>query len=98
MPDDLAVALEQHRRGFLDQAAQLYRRVLVARPGDADALHLLGVVAHQQGDHVRAAEWIGQAITRRPTVAAYHANLGEVYRTMGQLEWAGASCRTSLRL
>jgi tetratricopeptide (TPR) repeat protein len=31
-------------------------------------------------------------------VAAYHANLGEVYRTLGQLEWAGAACRTALRL
>jgi tetratricopeptide (TPR) repeat protein len=98
MRDDLAVALGQHQRGFLYQAAQLYRRVLVARPDDADALHLLGVVAHQQGDNVRAAEWIGRAITRRPTVAAYHANLGEVYRTLGQLEWAVASCRTALHL
>ena len=54
MPNDLTRALEQHQRGFLDQAAQLYRRALVARPDDADALHLLGVVAHQQGDHGRA--------------------------------------------
>jgi tetratricopeptide (TPR) repeat protein len=98
MPDDLTLALEQHQRGFLDQAAQLYCRILAARPDDSDALHLLGVIAHQQGDHVRAAEWIGRAITRRPTVAAYHANLGEVYRTLGQLEWAVASCRTALRL
>jgi tetratricopeptide (TPR) repeat protein len=98
MPNDLTRALEQHQRGFLDQAAQLYRRALVARPDDADALHLLGVVAHQQGDHVRAAEWIGRAITRRPTVASYHANLAEVYRALGQLEQAAASCRTALRL
>jgi tetratricopeptide (TPR) repeat protein len=82
----------------LDQAAALYCRVLGARPDDADALHLLGVVAHQRGDHVQAAEWIGRAITRRSTVATYHANLGEVYRTLGQLEWAVASCRTALRL
>jgi tetratricopeptide (TPR) repeat protein len=98
MPDTLSLALEQHRRGFLDQATQLYRQVLETWPDHPDALHLLGVATHQRGDHVRAAEWIGQAITHRPTVAAYHANLGEVYRTLGQLEWAVASCRTALRL
>jgi tetratricopeptide (TPR) repeat protein len=98
MPDDLMLALQQHQRGFLDRAAQLYRRVLAARPGDADALHLLGVVAHQQGNRARAAECIARAIARRPGVAAYHANLGEVYRALGQLDHAVRCCRTALSL
>jgi hypothetical protein len=46
MSDDLALGLQEHRRGRLDQAARLYRNVLRARPDHADALHLLGVVAH----------------------------------------------------
>ena len=49
-------ALEQHQRGFLDQAAQLFPWILVARPDEVDALHRLGVVAHPQCDHVRAAQ------------------------------------------
>ena len=97
-PNDLTLALEQHQRGFLDEAAQLYRRVLATRPDDADALHLLGVVAHQQGDNVRAAECIGRAIARRPSVASYHANLGEVFRVLGRLDQAVACCRNALRL
>jgi hypothetical protein len=44
------------QRGLLDQAAQLFDWILVARPDEADALHRLGVVAHPQGDHVRAAQ------------------------------------------
>jgi tetratricopeptide (TPR) repeat protein len=98
MPDILTQALEHHQRGYLDQAAQLYRQILHTQPGHPDALHLLGVVAHQQGDHVRAAEWIGQAINRNPHAAPYYANLAEVYRALGQLDRAAAACRTALIL
>lgn len=62
MRDELKLALEQHERGLLDQAAEAYRHLLAAQPDHADAMHLLGVVAYQQGDPVRAAEWIGRAI------------------------------------
>jgi tetratricopeptide (TPR) repeat protein len=98
MVDDLSQALEQHRRGFLDQAARLYGQVLAARPDHPDALHLLGVVAHQRGDHVRAAECIAAAIARDPGVTSYHANLAEVYRALGRLDRAAACARSALRL
>jgi tetratricopeptide (TPR) repeat protein len=98
MSDDLSLALEQHRRGFLDEAARLYGQVLAARPGHADALHLLGVVAYQRGEYARAAEWIAGAIARNPGAAAYHANLAEVYRSLGRLDQAAASGRAALRL
>jgi tetratricopeptide (TPR) repeat protein len=98
MPDDLSLALEQHRQGCLDHAARLYRQILAARPYHADALHLLGVVAFQQGNPVKAAEWIGRAIARNAGAAAYHANLAEVYRALGQPDRAAACCRTALRL
>jgi tetratricopeptide (TPR) repeat protein len=98
MPDDLVLGLQQHQRGALDQAARLYRNVLASQPDHADALHLLGVVAYQQGDYVRAADWIGRAIARNGRVAAYHANLAEVYRALGQLDRAIGSCRAALLL
>jgi tetratricopeptide (TPR) repeat protein len=98
MPDDLSLALEQHRRGCLDQAARLYHQVLAARPGHADALHLLGVVNYQRGDHIHAAEWITAAIARNPGASTYHANLAEVYRALGRLDQAAACGRTALRL
>ena len=61
-------------------------------------MHLLGVVAYQQGDPVRAAEWIGRAIAVNPAAAAYHANLALVYRAMGQVDRTIDCCRTALRL
>ncbi len=98
MPNDFASALEHHLSGRLNRAAEIYRAILADDPGHADALHLLGVVAHQQGDNRQAGELIGRAIALQPGVAPYYANLAEVYRATGQLERAVACCRTALAL
>jgi tetratricopeptide (TPR) repeat protein len=98
MHDDLSLALERHRRGLLDEAERLYRQALCARPDDADALHLLGLVAYQRGDPARAVTWISAAIDHNPHAATYHANLAEVYRALGRLDRAAASGRAALRL
>jgi tetratricopeptide (TPR) repeat protein len=98
MTDQLHLAVDQHQRGCLDEASRLYRDVLTAHPDHADALHLLGVVALQQGDPAAAVEWIGRAIAVNPAAADYHANLAEAHRALGQLDQAIACCRTALRL
>jgi glucose-6-phosphate 1-dehydrogenase len=54
------------------------------QPDHADALHLLGVLEHQCGQHARAAELIRRAVARNPAAPAYHANLAEVYRALGR--------------
>jgi tetratricopeptide (TPR) repeat protein len=98
MQDDFTTAIQYHQRGFLDQAAQLYRRILAAYPEHADARHLLGVVALQQGQPQRAVELIGHAIALQPGAAAFHCNLAEAYRALGQLDRAVGCCRTALQL
>jgi tetratricopeptide (TPR) repeat protein len=98
MNDQLALGLQEHQRGLLAQAVGRYRGVLRAQPDHADALHLLGVALHQQGDHHQAAESIGRAVTLNRGNAAYHANLGEAYRALGNLEGAAECCRTALRM
>jgi tetratricopeptide (TPR) repeat protein len=98
MQNHLELAFEHHRQGRLLEAAQLYRTVLSEHPGHADALHLLGLVAHQQGDHGRAIELIAQAVAAKPDNAVYHANLAEAYRAVGQLDQVIACCHTALRL
>jgi tetratricopeptide (TPR) repeat protein len=98
MPDDLNAALGYHQRGQLEQAARAYQAILTADPEQADAWHLLGVVAHQQGDHARAVEHITRAIALQPGEAAFHSNLAEAYRALGQLERAVGCCRVALRL
>ena len=58
----------------------------------------LGVRSHQQGEHDWGAEMIDRAIALNPSVAAYHANMAEVYRTLGRLDGVEDCCRTALHL
>ena len=41
----LAIAIQHHQAGRLQAAEQIYRQILAVEPNQADALHLLGVIA-----------------------------------------------------
>ena len=98
MENTLSTAFQFHQRGCLDEAARIYQILVAGNPGHADAHHLLGVVALQQGKPQRAVELISRAIALHPEVAPYHANLGEAYRMLGKFDAAVACCRTALKL
>ena len=65
-----------HRSGKLADAEDQYRRILRARPGNVDALYLLGEIANRSGRHERAIELIGKAIAANDQVAVFHHELG----------------------
>jgi tetratricopeptide (TPR) repeat protein len=98
MGDDLEAAIALHQSGALEQAARIYQYILASDPQQADALHLLGLVAYQKKDPHRAIALISQAIAVNPNVAAFYSNLAEAYRGTGQLERAAGCCRTALAL
>ncbi len=98
MQDVLTTAIEMHQGGRLGEAATLYQKVLSQEKENPVALHLLGVLHHQRGDNARAIELIGRAVALRPNVPAFHANLAEAYRAMGQLDRAAGCCRAALSL
>jgi tetratricopeptide (TPR) repeat protein len=98
MPDALTTAIELHEAGRLDSAAAMYEQALARDQENAAALHLLGVLKHQRGDHRKAVELIGRAVALRPSFAIFHANLAEAYRALGQLDRAAGCCRTALAL
>jgi predicted O-linked N-acetylglucosamine transferase (SPINDLY family) len=93
-----AVAFQHHMAGRLAEAEALYRQILAAEPNHADALHFLGVIAHQVGQQEAAVELIRQSIAIHPDNYAPHSNLGEAYRAMNRLDEAVASYREALRL
>ncbi len=94
----LHAAVEHHRAGRLDKAATLYRRALKQRPENAEALHLLGVLLHQQGKHEEALRALDKAVRLDHRVAPYHFNYGEVLRALGRAEEASARYRRALAL
>src|SRR5262245_27354275 len=98
IPESLNQALVYHAAGRLQQAEQIYRQILQQDPQHADAWHLLGVVAHQVGQHAVASDYIGRAIQAAPRVATYHCNLASVYRALSRLDDAIVSYEQALEL
>jgi tetratricopeptide (TPR) repeat protein len=60
------LALQHHRAGNLQQAKLLYRQILQVDSGHADALHMLGVLAHQVGRNDLAIEYIQRSLRLNP--------------------------------
>ncbi|MBV8839115.1 MAG: tetratricopeptide repeat protein [Alphaproteobacteria bacterium] len=90
-PDqDFAQAVAQHQAGRLGEAERLYRKVCARRPDHFDALHRLGVVAHQLG-RSDAPDILARAVALKPDAAAAHNDLGVVLGARGRLADAAAA-------
>ena len=94
----LTEAVRLHQAGQLNQAAALYRQVLTADPNSADALHLLGMVALQQGQAQTAAELIARAIVFNDREASYHSHFALALQTLGDMQGAVTNYRRALAL
>jgi Flp pilus assembly protein TadD/SAM-dependent methyltransferase len=79
----LATGINQHRAGQLAEAEQTYRRILTIDPAHPDSLHLLGIIAHQRGEHAKAVDLIRRAIAGKP-FAPFHYNLGLALMGLGR--------------
>jgi Flp pilus assembly protein TadD len=64
--NDVHQAVRLHQEGRLEEADRLYREALARNPGNANALHLLGVLQAQRLDFVAAADLIGRSIALEP--------------------------------
>ena len=98
IPEVFAAAIQHHQAGRLQAAEQGYRQILAVEPNHADALHLLGVIAHQLGKHDLAVQYIEQAIRLQGGAAAFHCNLGGAYQALRRAAEAVASYRRALQL
>jgi tetratricopeptide (TPR) repeat protein len=87
-----------HRDGRLDDAERDYLATLAADPVHVDALHLLGVLRHQQGQHAAAVDLVRRAADLRPQDAALQLNLGNALKALGHLDGAIERFRNALSL
>jgi len=94
----LILAEQKRRHGFLADADELTRRAVVADPDNAEAMHMLGIIAHQSGKTAEAIDHIRRAIAIKPDVALYHANLGEMCRLAGRIDEAIAAGRRAIEI
>ena len=91
-------ALACHQAGNLKEAEKLYRRLLAQDARHTDAMHLLGLIVSEHGEHEQAINLIGRASALRPNTAVYLANLGLALRRAGKLEDAVDRYRRAIAL
>jgi len=95
---NLQNAIALHQQGQLGQAEAIYRQLLEIDPANADALHLLGVIAHQTSNHKNAVDMISHAIRINPQVSIYYSNLGNALQELKQFDAAVASFNKAIAL
>lgn len=94
----LKVALSHHKAGRLADAGTIYWNILQEFPGEFDAIHLLGMAAHESGDHESALELIDKAISIAPEYPEMHNNRGLVLLAIGRADEAEASFERAIRI
>lgn len=94
----LEAAIRLHEGGDLAGAERRYRALLGADPRDADATHLLGLIAHQRGEHALAVAEIGAAIALKADKPVYHFNLGNALLALERPEAAMHAFRAAIEL
>jgi len=79
-----STALAHQRAGRTAEAERVCRHILSVDRGNAQTLHLLGLVEHQRGRSDDAIEHIRMAIARDGRDPAFHHNLGNIFRARGR--------------
>ncbi len=82
----------------LVRAEDLLVQVLDAKPEDADALQLLGLVRRRQGRPAEAEDLYRRSLAERPNQPHVHHNLGNLCYAQGRFDEAIAEQREAVRL
>ena len=98
IPDALGRANAHWNAGQADQAEMLCQRVLAAWPGQSDALHLMGLMAHAYGNLDLAIQHLRQACMAPRAPAVYSSNLAEMCRQRGLLTEGEAAGRRAVAM
>ncbi len=94
----LAAAIRLHQEGNAEEAAKIYRLVLLRMPNNVDALHFLGVAEHQLGLDDKALKHISRALDLQPKHADIWNNRGNIYKELDRLDEAAADYQRALDL
>jgi predicted O-linked N-acetylglucosamine transferase (SPINDLY family) len=97
-PDLMALGLEHHRAGRLDEAAAAYREFLRLRPGHGRALALLGLATLQRGDGAEAARLAELAVSADPRDPGCYNVLADARHALGDLAGAVEAYTRALAL
>jgi Flp pilus assembly protein TadD len=90
---DLDRARRFYSAGRLPEALALAKKIAASQPDNAEALVLLGSIAHADKQHYLAENFLRRALTISPDSVAAHNRLGHLLRETGDLEGAEEAFR-----
>jgi predicted O-linked N-acetylglucosamine transferase (SPINDLY family) len=93
----MGAAMALHRDKRYAEAITAYQRVLQLQPDHAQALHLLGLMAQQEGDPATAIELINRAIAIQPS-AEMHYNLAVALQAQEDHKGAAQHYNTAVEI
>ena len=86
------IALQQacfhHQAGRLEHAKAIYHQILEIEPENPDALHLLGVISHQNYNYNNGIKLITRAIEIDPNQSSFFNSLANIFKDSGQYQRA----------
>ena len=98
MDTQIQTAKELQEAGRLQEAVDIYSRLLQQNPRHLDALHLLAGVAFQCNDFKVAEKLIERALKIDPDNAAFHHDLAGVLRVLGEFDAARTHYHAAISL
>ncbi len=98
IPQAILVATEHRQAGRFAEAEKIGRDVLAVEPENAEAWHLLGVIAHQLGESGIAVDLMEKALRIQPSVPAFLNDLAEAYSALNRFDDAERCFRRALAL
>lgn len=94
----LEAGRKAHRAGRFREAELAYRQALAADPRQAEAWHLLGLIAQEGGQPRAALEHVERALALAPGAAAFWNSHGLLLGMLGQREKAAESFARAVSL
>ncbi len=95
---EIELALALRKAGRPTEAAAAFRRYLMARPDDAEALRGLSAAYRDLGDYQKALDPARRAIAIDPAKPWLHVQLGNLLAVLGHPAEAATAYRTALDL
>ncbi len=95
--NDFTYGVAMYQHGYLEQAAESFRQVLLTKPDNADANYNLGTLNLRKNDFQQARQYLEKTIQLRPDYPEAWNNLGMMAAQQGQLDEAIQDFEKSLQ-
>jgi protein O-GlcNAc transferase len=96
--DAIQVARQHHAARRFPEAEATYRQLLASDPQNPDALHGLGWLAHQVGNHQAALQLLEMALQGNETDYVLHWHIATVSERLGRIDRADAAYARACQL